>query len=198
LDTLEAPPGVKDYILNNKRGAGYWIWKPYVIKQILNISNPGDIVIYVDSSTYFKGTLQPIVDFINKNSILAFKHSDYHNQATWTKMSAVNYYGYPKDWCKTDGIFVQFMAAFTGIRNDYIGNKLLDLYLEVMIPENTLLFDDTPVEGNCESFKESRHDQQMLSLILYKYFNYVEYPVYNKNEYNWVWHENINGKNRHD
>ena len=25
----------KDFIMNNKRGFGYWIWKPYIIKKTL-------------------------------------------------------------------------------------------------------------------------------------------------------------------
>ena len=70
LDTLEAPEDVKKYILNNKRGAGYWIWKPYAMKQVIKLSAPDDIIIYVDSSTYFNKSLQTISDFINKNNIL--------------------------------------------------------------------------------------------------------------------------------
>lgn len=204
LDTLEAPIKVKDYIKNNKRGAGYWIWKPYAIKQILKISDPGDIIIYVDSSTYFNKSLNNISDFINKNDILCFKHGEIGKegdtrQFKWTKMNAVKHFGYSTDsWCKNEGQKDQFMGAFIGILNNQIGNLLINKYLEIMNPENSYLFDDTPSNiENCDGFKESRHDQQMLSLILYKYFPDILFPNYDKNKYGWVWHENINGLHRH-
>jgi len=198
LDTLEAPDDVKNYIKNNKRGSGYWIWKPYVLNQILNISNPGDIIIYVDSSTYFNNALQPIIDFINTYSILSFKHKDSHKQSEWTKMDAVKYFGYPDDWCEKEGNYNQFMAAFIGIKNDLVGNLLVNKYFNIMKPGNSQLFDDSKSsKDSCNDFKESRHDQQILSLILYKYFQNIPFPDYNKQKYGWVWHETINGKSRH-
>jgi hypothetical protein len=198
LDTLEAPENVKEYIKSNKKGAGYWIWKAYALKQILKVSKPYDIVIYTDASTYFNNTLQPIVNFINEHSILVFKHSDYNKQSQWTKMNAVKYFGYPDDWCETEGEYTQFMAAFIGVKNNEIGNNLVNKYLDVMKPENSKLFDDTrSTVPNCKGFKESRHDQQMLSLILYKYFTNIPFPTFNKNEYNWTWHENIKRNSRH-
>ena len=37
------------YILNNKRGSGYWLWKPYIIfKKLLEIDE-NDILCYNDS-----------------------------------------------------------------------------------------------------------------------------------------------------
>jgi len=204
LESLEAPEEVKKYISDNKRGAGYWIWKPYAMKQILKISNPGDIIIYVDSSTYFNKSINNIIDFINNNSILCFKHGEIGKeedtrQFKWTKMNAVEYFGYSADsWCKNEGQKSQFMGAFIGILNNQIGNSLINKYLEIMNPKFSYLFDDSPSNiENCDGFKESRHDQQMLSLILYKYFPDILFPDYDKNKYGWVWHEPINGNNRH-
>ena len=37
-------------ILNKKRGAGYWLWKPYVIlKALLENADWGDLIIYIDA-----------------------------------------------------------------------------------------------------------------------------------------------------
>ena len=199
LDTLDAPENVKDYIKNNKRGAGYWIWKPYALKQIMKSSNKDDIIIYVDSGTYFNKKITNILDFINTYSILCFKHEGYHKQSEWTKYNAVRYM-YPENntWCETGGKNNQFMAAFCGVKNNENGNLLVDKFLDVLKPENASLFDDTPsTVKNCDGFKESRHDQQMLSLLLYKYFNYIPFPTYSKEHYGWVWHEKVNGKDRY-
>jgi hypothetical protein len=197
LETLEAPEYIKQQILTNKRGAGYWVWKPYCISQILKISDPGDIIIYVDASTYFNKSMKNIVSFINKNSILAFKHENNDNiQSTWTKMDAVNYFGYLSDWCEKEGKQDQFMGAFVGIKNNEIGKKLVALWIDSL--NFIKLYDDSPgILKNCHGFQESRHDQQMISLILYKYFN-LNFPKYNREMYGWVWHEPINGVSRHN
>jgi len=206
LESLEAPEEVKNYIRDdkNKRGAGYWIWKPYAMKQILKISEPGDIIIYVDSSTFFNKSINNITGFINNNSILCFKHAHNaeseraHKQSEWTKMNAVKHFGYSANsWCSTEGEKVQFISAFLGIKNNNIGNFVVDKWLEIMNPKFSYLFDDSISEDNCEGFEDSRHDQQMLSLILYKYFPDILFPDYDKNKYGWVWHEQINGNNRH-
>jgi len=195
LETLEAPEKVKNYIRTNKRGAGYWIWKPYAMNQILKISNPGDIIIYTDSSTYFVKSLKNICTFINKNSIFAFR--GVYIQSEWTKMNAV---GSVENWCKTEGSKPQIVATIVGVLNNDSGNFLVDTWREAMSVDNSQVFDDSPSTiTNCPDFKESRHDQQMLSLLLYKYFNTVELPhLDNKDYYGFVLHENINGLDRHD
>ena len=199
LDTLDAPENVKKYIRTHKRGAGYWIWKAYALKQILTISNPGDIVIYVDASTYFNKSIETICTFINKYSILCFIHNVHQTQSMWTKMNAFKYI-YPENdsLCETEGKKVQFMAALCGVKNNQIGNSFVNMFLDVLNPDNSALYDDSPSTlKNCDDFKESRHDQQMLSLILYKYYSDIPFPVYSKDTYGFVFHEDINGNDRH-
>jgi hypothetical protein len=40
-------------ILEQDRGAGYWMWKPYVIKKALEKINDNDILFYSDSGISF-------------------------------------------------------------------------------------------------------------------------------------------------
>lgn len=40
-------------ILSIKRGAGLWLWKPYIICKTLEIMNEGDILFYCDSGSFF-------------------------------------------------------------------------------------------------------------------------------------------------
>jgi hypothetical protein len=62
---------------------------------------------------------------------------------------------------------------------------------------NSYLFDDSPsTVNNCPSFKESRHDQQMLDLILHKYFSNIDFPI--SDGYGYISHQDINGLNRHE
>ena len=40
-------------ILNQKRGAGYWLWKPYFINRILTELSESDVLFYSDSGSVF-------------------------------------------------------------------------------------------------------------------------------------------------
>ena len=64
--------------LGKKRGFGYWIWKPYLLKKIFDKINYGDIINYVDIGCHIikKNSLKfnQYLDFIkqDKNWILPF------------------------------------------------------------------------------------------------------------------------------
>ena len=55
------------FIEQNKRGYGYWIWKPYLIKKMMAQMNDGDKLIYLDAGCE--------IDIRKKESFL--KHLSY-------------------------------------------------------------------------------------------------------------------------
>ena len=70
----------KDYvekyksIFEQKRGAGYWLWKPYIILETLNQVPENDFVLYVDAGWVFIKPIDSLVENLNnangKNMIL--------------------------------------------------------------------------------------------------------------------------------
>jgi hypothetical protein len=50
-------------VLNEPRGAGYWLWKPYVIYRAMLHMNEGDTLIYSDAGVEF---VAPVRDIINR------------------------------------------------------------------------------------------------------------------------------------
>jgi len=56
-------------ILDQPKGAGYWLWKPYFILELLKKIEPGDIVLYYDCGSYkIKKPIQrKLVNMCNKN-----------------------------------------------------------------------------------------------------------------------------------
>jgi len=208
IDSLQAPEDIKNIIIRNNKGAGFWCWKPYLMEQISKIIPEDSILIYSDASTFFVHDFNNIIDFIDNNNILCFKHDPkwidgrggIHVQSAWTKMSAVKHLGYDMNtWCDNGGKSIQFMAGFIGVKNNKIGKEVISEWKELMSPKNLSLYDYSPSElQNCSNFRESRHDQQMLSLLLYKKYNNIKFPSYDRNHYGWVWHERINGVNRHE
>tara|TARA_B110000208_G_C11775468_1_gene431865 strand:+ start:409 stop:1140 length:732 start_codon:yes stop_codon:yes gene_type:complete len=67
------------YILEEKKGAGYWIWKPYIISKKLDEINDGDILIYLDAGCELnldgKQRFQEYIEIVknSKTGILSFE-----------------------------------------------------------------------------------------------------------------------------
>ena len=45
-------------IFSYKRGAGLWLWKPYIIKKALSKINQGDYLFYSDAGTIYVNRIQ--------------------------------------------------------------------------------------------------------------------------------------------
>lgn len=50
-------------ILEQSRGAGYWLWKPWIILETLKKVGPNDIVVYNDAGRYSPKSFQPFPSF---------------------------------------------------------------------------------------------------------------------------------------
>ena len=59
-----------DFINNNNRGYGYWIWKPYINLKLMEKINNNDIVIYTDAGCTFniegKNRLLEYIELVNQ------------------------------------------------------------------------------------------------------------------------------------
>ena len=60
-------------LLRVKRGGGYWIWKPYIIKKALADLNTGDFLFYMDSDHFFVNSITHIIETCLKD------RSGYHS-----------------------------------------------------------------------------------------------------------------------
>jgi hypothetical protein len=59
--------------LQQKRGAGYWLWKPYIIFQELYLARDGDIILYSDASVNFIANISHLIKLTEKQDIIAFR-----------------------------------------------------------------------------------------------------------------------------
>ncbi|WP_373635390.1 hypothetical protein [Yoonia sp. SS1-5] len=50
-------------ILEQERGAGYWLWKPHILLETLRSVGPDDIVVYNDIGRYKPGSFEPFPRF---------------------------------------------------------------------------------------------------------------------------------------
>ena len=70
-----SPEMIQDYVSQHKeifdisRGAGLWLWKPYVILQTLKQINDGDYVIYADAGSFYIDKVQPLIDVMKRDDV---------------------------------------------------------------------------------------------------------------------------------
>jgi len=60
-------------ILERKRGAGYWLWKPYLIFQELYLARDGDIIVYSDALVNFVANISYLTELTAKQDMIIFE-----------------------------------------------------------------------------------------------------------------------------
>lgn len=155
----------KTFITNNKRGCGYWIWKPYLMLKTLNKMNENDILFYMDagcevmSTNESKKKIKQLKDQCNNYDILYTPLP--HLEKEWTKMDVF-------DYMKNDESIknsTQKQATLIIVKKtEKIINFITNWY---NISCNYHLIDDSPSKNiNDVTFKEHRHDQSIFSSLL--------------------------------
>ncbi len=171
--------------IGKKRGFGYWIWKPYLLKKIFDKIDYGDIVNYIDIGCHIIKTnslrFNQYLDFIKQddNWILPFQyHSDLENninnilfpnrdERKYTKGDLLEYFDFYNNSNITNS--PQFWAGCFFIKKTDVSIEFLDQWLSIF-EKNFHLIDDSPsIKKNLVGFEENRHDQSVYSLLCKKY-----------------------------
>ena len=75
-------------IMSNQKYMGYWLWKPYIISEMLKKMAENDILIYIDAGVRIIQRIDVLVDICANNSpIMVFGNANDIN-AHWTKRDA--------------------------------------------------------------------------------------------------------------
>lgn len=153
--------------------AGYWLQKPYFINRVMNLSNDGDIVCYVDAGVEIIASLQHIVDAMDQDVFL-FTNGLQH--VHWCKMDTMeaiyphDVYGRGLTWDRDSAIAtlqqVQASAMFFRV-NDFTRKFVKEWLLWCQMPG---LIDDSPsIIPNHPEFASHRYDQAILCCLQIKY-----------------------------
>lgn len=156
-------------ILDQPRGCGYWLWKPYFIDLELKEFPEGDILIYADAGVEFVNNINHIIDRM-QSDIWLFGNKWVHAH-----------------WCKGDvikeinpnllpgGLFApalhtlkQAQASVIIIKNTEAARKFIKEWLKwCCVPT---LIDDSVTGGPYHTgYQEHRHDQAILTSVALKH-----------------------------
>lgn len=170
---------------NKKRGYGFWFWKPYLIKKMMNNINDNDIIHYIDVGCHIiKNKNKKFNEYLNflieeKNWILPFQYYFDENQRNnginyperqeykYTKSDLLKYFNFINSKEITDT--PQFWAGNIFIKKNHESKEFLSEWINIMYNNSHLVDDSISKINNHQDFIENRHDQSVFSLLCKKY-----------------------------
>jgi hypothetical protein len=148
-------------ILDQSRGHGYWLWKPYFIDRELKKMKDGEYLIYCDAGVEIVNNVNHVIDRMAEHVWLfgnMFKHEH------WCKADVINKIinGRDRQFDK------QAQASVIVIKNTEWARTFVKEWLHLC--QQPGMIDDSPsISPNHPEFKEHRHDQSIISTLAYKY-----------------------------
>ena len=190
-----------------KRGFGYFMWKPYLVKKILEEINYGDIINYMDIGFHLlkenKKKFEDYLKFINEenNWILAFQYHNqmkeklknisfpYREEKKYSKGDLLDFFGFYNNSSVTET--PQYMAGCFFIKKSKKSISFINEWLDIFYKRFDLVDDTESKLKNLNGFLENRHDQSVFSLLCKKY-NLQSFSAYEcdwaylNNERTWI------------
>jgi hypothetical protein len=172
FDSRDIDPAFREQhrdILDLPRGGGYWLWKSYIIDRTLVRLDHGDILMYLDSKYYFKCPFQEMYQhFLKDQDFLAWTNrpnGNVHAMHQWCKMDVVIRF-HMEERVFVQGVCDCWAGFLTMRKTDRVCHMMHD-WLEMCCDAHNIT--DSPSQvPNSPYFCEHRHDQSLLSIVLYK------------------------------
>jgi hypothetical protein len=156
-------PHDRKFIQTNKKGLGYWLWKPYTILQAIHNSNKSELFWYADAGCDInpghnsKGNFLKIIQQAQSKEALFFQSK--YNEIDFSKEVTRKYFHEQYNLVVENNDKQIVATSFILKRNFAI--ELCQEWIQTMkIDDYNLLRDSTNLH------EEHRHDQSILSLLI--------------------------------
>lgn len=162
----DLPEEVKKHpLLQYQRGGGYWLWKPYIIlKALTEVAGENDIVIYSDAGNEIFADKEwtEYFDYLEEYSAVCFKYGGLIKW--WTRKEVLDYFA---PTCPHLSELWQIMGGLNLWSKKSI--PVVQAWFDLMFKHPELVIDVQPEEMKHQlgCFREHRHDQAMLSGVVY-------------------------------
>lgn len=166
---------IMEQMFKHQRGAGYWFWKPLIIKSDMEFMSDGDHIVYADAGVEFIDNIRYIIDRMEQD-IFLFGNNWEH--AHWCKRDIVDeVWKFPNDY-PADGYYrahpwemfgKQVQASVIIFRVSDYTREFVKEWLDWCLFECGRLIDDSSSRTtNHPEFRENRHDQAILTTMAYR------------------------------
>jgi hypothetical protein len=161
------------HILEQPRGAGYWLWKPYVIQKHLYEIDDGDILCYCDSLYLFLKDIRTTSDIwlASKNISAPYNKP---NETSWyeknfTKFDSLVLMNVPRNLHDVYRANYQVWAGFFLTRKCLNSQRFVGEWV-TYAQDSRIITDVKSIFGpEDKEFIDNRHDQTVLSILLKKW-----------------------------
>lgn len=153
-------------ILDSSNGAGYWLWKPFIMLETMRKMSDGDMLIYLDSGFMIIADISPLVRLcIEQDGVLLFTNG-YLNKA-WTKRDCFVLMDCDEE--KYYNVEQTVGGSHFWIKNS-LSMEILESWLKYCCDPRLLTdIPNTCGLDNLPGFVLHRHDQSILTNISTKY-----------------------------
>lgn len=177
---LYTPDDVPDYVRESAlfscaRGAGYWCWKPALIRETLQRYEEGTVVVYVDAGCTLRKSPEwnRLLGKMSEYDTICFQYAE--SQPQWERWGAGT--SRIKHWTKKKtldfvreyfhnpdaGELCQIMGGILFMKGRE--NAVLQVWNDLIFSRPDLVMDPTPeeLEDQYPGFAGHRHDQSILT-----------------------------------
>lgn len=152
-------------ILSYRRGAGYWIWKPYFIKRVLESLADNDILVYCDAGCMINHNgekrFKEYIDLVVKSETGCLSFELPHQEIQYTKQEVFDYFGATEEVIHSN----QLVGGILFLRKCQHTINLINKWYQTLY-HNPLLFTDIKNEDiQHKEFIDHRHDQSIFSVL---------------------------------
>jgi len=149
------------------KGYGYWMWKSFITKSLLEKIDDGDILLYTDSGcTLNMEGDKRFAEYIRMLTCSEFSNLSfqmYHLEKQYSKGDLFKYLGLEKNsYIKNSE---QLVGGIFFIKKDERSIKLVNEWYSICHSRKDLIDDSASKFQNDPEFVEHRHDQSVFSLL---------------------------------
>jgi len=165
----DLPPKVTELFapatLDECRGFGFWAWKPYLINQKMESLVDGDILVYLDAGSEINkhgvDRFTYYLDFVARHDVLVFPIPYQHR--FWVKPHSslrIERHNFFRN---------QVWAGMIMLRVSDLSRRIVSRWYELAFENSGSALTEDISDGEIfpEGFKEHRHDQSILSHVIY-------------------------------
>lgn len=152
-------------ILQEGKGGGLYIWKPYIIKKKLQEIKDGEYLIYLDAgctlNTRAKKRFDEYIDMLDNSNLGIVSFQTDYNEYKYTKKEIFDHF--KLDETSEHYNSGQILGGIMVIKKNEHSVKLINEWYETL-HNNSSLFTDNTRQRN-PGYISNRHDQSVFSII---------------------------------
>ena len=181
------------FLVNSPRGSGYWLWKSKIIDLTLSLINENDIILYLDAGCELNllagNRFNNYINITEKNNFLAFYlNGPNYDIKRWTKNILLNRFNISSRSPILNEPQIEAGCLF--IKSNNLTKEFISNWQAVSSEQSYIYSNDIITENEDKDFIDHRHDQSILTLLLYKSLNFGT-TIRNENYFPMLWGNNF-------